>query len=101
MTRLLSIITVLVIATMVGCGGSGDGSVETDPTANIGGSTTDSRGFERKMGPAEIAYATGKQFLSAGNYTEAISNFEKAVSMKPTYLEAWSDLGRAHTDRKD
>ncbi len=101
MTRLLSIITVLVITTMAGCGGSGGGSVETDPTANIGGSTIDSRGFERSMGPAEIAYASGKQFLTAGNYTEAIANFEKAVSVKPTYLEAWSDLGRTYTARKD
>ena len=39
--------------------------------------------------------------MSAGNYTEAIANLEKAVSIKPTYLEAWSDLGRAYTDRKD
>ncbi len=104
MTRLLSIIAVLVISTMAGCGGSGGGtSVETDPAANTsgGGQTTDSQGFTRNMGPAEIAYQSAKQFMSAGNYTEAIANLEKAVSIKPTYLEAWSDLGRAYTDRKD
>ena len=102
MTRLLSIIAVLVITTMVGCGGSGGGtSVETDPAATTRGETTDSQGFTRNMGPAEIAYQSAKQFMSAGNYTEAIANLEKAVSIKPTYLEAWSDLGRAYTDRKD
>lgn len=96
--------------TVAGCGGSsGDGSVETDPTANMSessgssssGSSTDSQGFERNLGPAQIAYQTAQQFMSAGNYTEAIANLEKAVSIKPDYLEAWSDLGRAYTDRKD
>ena len=93
---------VLMMAGMVGCSSGGSGSaVETDSTANISGSTTDSQGFERSLGPAEIAYQSAKQFMSAGNYTEAIANLEKAVSIKPTYLEAWSDLGRAYTDRKD
>lgn len=92
----------MAIAVIGGCGGSGGGgSVETDPAANIGETTTDAKGFERNLGPAEIAYQSAKQFMSAGNYTEAIANLEKAVSIKPTYLEAWSDLGRAYTDRKD
>jgi tetratricopeptide (TPR) repeat protein len=107
--RLLSIFAVLAILAMAGCGGYGGDSVETDTYADQGestsgstsGSSTDSQGFERNLGPAEIAYQSGKQFMSAGNYTEAIASFEKAVSIKPTYLEAWSDLGRAYTDRKD
>ncbi len=102
MRRLLTVLTILAIAAIGGCGGSGGGtSVETDPAANIGGSSTDSQGFERNLGPAEIAYQSAKQFMSAGNYTEAIANLQKAVSIKPTYLAAWSDLGRAYTDRKD
>jgi tetratricopeptide (TPR) repeat protein len=100
--RLLTVLAVLAIAVMGGCGGSSGGSsVETDPAANTGDSSTDSQGFERSLGPAEIAYQSAKQFMAAGNYTEAISNLEKAVSIKPTYLAAWSDLGRAYTDRKE
>ncbi len=102
MKRLLIIMAVLAMAAMGGCSSGGGGTtVETDATAEISGSTTDSQGFERSLGPAEIAYQSAKQFMAAGNYTEAIANLEKAVSIKPTYLEAWSDLGRAYTDRKD
>lgn len=102
MKRLLTIMAVLAMAAMAGCSSGGGGSaVETDAAANISRSATDSQGFERSLGPAEIAYQSAKQFMSAGNYTEAISNLEKAVSIKPSYLEAWSDLGRAYTDRKD
>ena len=102
MKRLLIIMAVLAMAAMGGCSSGGGGStVETDATAEMSGSTIDSQGFERSLGPAEIAYQSAKQFMMAGNYTEAISNLEKAVSIKPTYLEAWSDLGRAYTDRKD
>ena len=93
---------VMVMAAVAGCSSGGGGNeVETDLAPGILGTTTDSQGFERSLGPAEIAYQTAQQFMSAGNYTEAIANLEKAVSIKPTYLEAWSDLGRAYTDRKD
>jgi superkiller protein 3 len=95
-------IILLALAAFTGCSSGGGGSeVETDVSDGASTSTTDSQGFERNLGPAEIAYQSAKQFMSAGNYTEAISNLEKAVSIKPTYLEAWSDLGRAYTDRKD
>jgi tetratricopeptide (TPR) repeat protein len=93
---------VLAMAAMVGCSsGGGETAVETDASANVSESSTDSQGFVRSLGPAEIAYQSAQQFMAAGNYTEAIANLEKAVSIKPTYLEAWSDLGRAYTDRKD
>lgn len=105
--RICMISMVFVCAGLVGCasgggGQSGSDMIEMTGTSTGGtGSTTDEQGFERKLGPAEIAYQSARQFMSAGNYTEAISNLEKAVSIKPTYLEAWSDLGRAYTDRKD
>jgi len=100
--RILTIVAVIAVAALTGCSSGGGGSsVETGAVANDSRSTTDSQGFQRQLGPAEIAYQSAKQFMSAGNYTEAISNLEKAVSIKPTYLEAWSDLGRAYTDRKD
>jgi tetratricopeptide (TPR) repeat protein len=100
--KLFTVMAVLAMAAMVGCSSGGGGTtVETDTSADVSGSSTDSQGFERNLGPAEIAYQSAQQFMSAGNYTEAITNLEKAVSIKPTYLEAWSDLGRAYTDRKD
>lgn len=107
MRRIYSILPVFVLAGLLGCasgggGQSGTGVIETTRTSpGAGTSTTDAQGFERQLGPAEIAYQSARQFMSAGNYTEAIANLEKAVSIKPAYLEAWSDLGRAYTDRKD
>jgi tetratricopeptide (TPR) repeat protein len=106
--RICAVSMMIVLAALVGCasgGGSqtGTGAIETTAgsTASSTTSTTDAQGFERNLGPAEIAYQSAKQFMSAGNYTEAIANLEKAVSIKPAYLEAWSDLGRAYSDRKD
>jgi len=64
-------------------------------------SVQDSRGFEKQLTPAEIAYQSAEQFLSMDNYTEAIANLRKATALKPDYLEAWSELGNALTKIKD
>jgi tetratricopeptide (TPR) repeat protein len=100
--RIVSILAVISMVYLAGCSSSGGGeSLETNIDSGTSETTTDSRGFERNIGPAEIAYQSAQQFMSAGNYSEAIAELEKAVSIKPSYLEAWSDLGRAYSDRKD
>jgi len=75
--------------------------MEESAAEQSGAVTSDAQGFERNIGPAEIAYQTAKEFLSAGKYTEAIDNYQKAVSIKPGYLAAWSDLGKAYSDHKE
>jgi tetratricopeptide (TPR) repeat protein len=61
----------------------------------------DERGFSRELGPAEIAYQSAMQFLASGNYQDAIENLKRATMLKPTYLEAWSELGKAYTTTKN
>ncbi len=100
MRRAFSAIFALFVAIYAGCGPTAGSGVNTDVTSSGGESTTDAQGFERNLGPAEIAYQSAQQFLSAGKYDEAIANLQNAVSIKPGYLEAWSQLGSAYSNRQ-
>jgi len=101
MRKVFSSILALGVLLYVGCGPTSGSGVNTsaDPAASTGaGNMTDSQGFN--LGPAEIAYQSAQQFLSAGKYDEAISHLQDAVSIKPGYLEAWSQLGSAYSNRQ-
>jgi len=80
MKGFVSLTLVLVFSLFIGCstGGNGDETI----------SVTDSRGFEKTLTPAGIAYQSAQQFLSTGNYDDAIRELRKATSLKPDYLEA-------------
>ena len=96
MRRLTVLCVGLVFLTHLGCAASGGGSVETyggDESREI----TDEQGFRREMGPAEIEYQSAQQFLASGDYAEAVDHLRRATDLKPAYLEAWSDMGRALT----
>ena len=47
--------------------------------------------------PAETLFNRGEEYLQSKNYTEAIKQFEKAVSLKPEWAEAHFKLGMAHS----
>ncbi len=91
--------SVLVLLVYLGCA-SGGKDVETQLE---GGRfrIEDERGFERELGPAEIAYQSAMQFLASGNYEGAIQQLQQATSIKSTYLEAWSQLGKIQTKVKN
>ncbi len=100
MRRIYCISAAIVLLFFLGCAPAiNESAAGGDSEGNF--STTDSRGFEKNLGPAEIAYQSAQQFLSAGNYDEAITHLQKAVSIKPTYLEAWSQLGSALTAKQN
>jgi tetratricopeptide (TPR) repeat protein len=91
---------VLVLFGILGC--ASGGGKQTGGAAESGKMTVkDERGFDRNLGPAEIAYQSAQQFLAASNYDEAISQLRTATSLKPTYTEAWTDLGSTLTKLKD
>jgi tetratricopeptide (TPR) repeat protein len=93
--------TVSAVAFVLGCASGGGGDqieIGYDSESSV---TTDSQGFEKALGPAEKEYQVAKQLFMAGNYRDAITHLETSVSIKPTYLEAWSDLGKAYTELKD
>jgi len=94
-------ISILALLASFGCA-SGGGESQGVATDTEGVRTvTDESGFEKELGPAEINYQTATQFLAAGNYDEAISHLKTATTLKPNYLEAWSELGRTLTKVKD
>jgi len=93
------ILSVIACIAAYGCATGGQQAASTEVEG--GGTTQDSRGFEKNYGPAEIAYQSAQQFLAAGNYDEAISHLRTATNVKPDYLEAWSDLGKTLTKVKD
>jgi len=83
----------------LGCA-AGSSRVETE-TESDGFEVQDERGFSRELSDAEIAYQSAMQFIASGNYQDAIDNLKRATMLKPTYIEAWSELGKAYTKVKD
>lgn len=100
MKRTITLAALAAMLGMLGCA-SGGGQQAIGEGERAPGTTTDDKGFVREMGPAEIAYQSGQQFLAAGNFDEAIAHFRTAVNHKPGYLEAWTDLGSTLTKVKD
>jgi superkiller protein 3 len=90
----------LIALGLVGCA-AGGGGVDTGVEETTTETIRDEKGFERELGPAEIAYQSARQFYDVGNYEETVVNLEKAVSVKPNYLDAWTLLGDARTKLKD
>ncbi len=101
--NIIAIFLFVLFLVLSGCssGGYQDIPVQTEEEAAGGMSVTDERGFERQLTPAEIAYQSAEQFLAVGNYEEAVRELQKATSLKPDYLEAWSELGKTLTKIKD
>jgi tetratricopeptide (TPR) repeat protein len=96
--KALIFVSILSVLALVGCA-SGGGKQEAG--ASGGMTTEDQKGFEKNIGPAEIQYQTAMQFLTAGNYDDAISHLKTATTLKPSYLEAWAELGSCLTRMKD
>jgi tetratricopeptide (TPR) repeat protein len=97
--KTIVLLSVCALGATLGCASGGGADVET-----IGGGdriVRDERGFDKQLGPAEIAYQSAQQFLAGGNYIDAISQLRTAVSIKPNYFEAWSDLGNTLAKTKD
>jgi len=95
--KALMFFPVLLLVVVMGC--ASGGNKEAAPGTETG---QDEKGFERNPPTAaEISFQSGEQFLAAGNYDEAISHFRTATSLKPNYLEAWSELGNTLTKVKD
>jgi protein O-GlcNAc transferase len=46
---------------------------------------------------AERLFSKGEEFLQSDNYIDAIKEFEKAISLKPDFAEAYFKLGVAHS----
>jgi tetratricopeptide (TPR) repeat protein len=93
------LISILALSVFFGCASGGKQDVTT--SGESGSTIKDRSGFEKELGPAQINFQSAEQFLAAGNYNEAISHLRTATLLKPDYLEAWSELGRALTKVKD
>jgi tetratricopeptide (TPR) repeat protein len=91
------LVSVLALVAIIGCASGGKQNVST----GAGGAATGGQEFEKNIGPAEINYQSAMQFLSAGNYDEAISHLRTATTQKPNYLAAWAELGNALLKVKD
>jgi tetratricopeptide (TPR) repeat protein len=94
-------VLILFLFALFGCASGGKQEIATGGESGSP-PLKDKSGFEKAPpGPAEINYQTAVQFLAAGNYDEAISHLRTATTIKPTYLEAWSELGSVLTKMKD
>jgi tetratricopeptide (TPR) repeat protein len=51
--------------------------------------------FSQKI-TAEKYFGTGSAFLQQARYHEAIENFEKAVTLKPNFADAYSNMATAY-----
>jgi tetratricopeptide (TPR) repeat protein len=98
--KVLTLAMALALCAILGCASGGNkGATETGSGA---GTSQDDRGFEKNPPTAaEISFQSAQQFLAGGNYDEAISHLRTATSLKPNYLEAWSELGNTLTKVKD
>jgi tetratricopeptide (TPR) repeat protein len=99
--KLITVVSVLALLLAFGC--ASGGNKESGAATEAGkGTRQDERGFEKEAPtPAEISYQSAEQFLAGGNYDEAISHLRTATSLKPNYLEAWTELGRVLAKVKD
>jgi protein O-GlcNAc transferase len=98
--RITVVSALLVVLFHLGCAGGGGQGVSTG--AGEGTNViTDEQGFTREMSDAEVEYQTAQQFLASGNLREAVDHLQRAADLKPTYLEAWSDLGKTLTTLKE
>lgn len=93
--KLLIAVLAVVAAIGIGCASGGKSGASGAGGAETGKIVKDERGFTREIGPAEVAYQSAQHYLSAGNYEEAISQLRSATAYKPTYFEAWAELGSA------
>ncbi|WP_461255163.1 tetratricopeptide repeat protein [Treponema sp. R80B11-R83G3] len=50
---------------------------------------------------AKAAYDKGTEYYKKGSYTEAISEFDKAIRLSPNYADAYNDRGNAYHYKKD
>ena len=97
MKKALILFSALSLVVVFGCAAGGNKEVASGTETGH-----DDRGFEKNPPTAaEISYQSAEQFLTAGNYDEAISHFRTATTLNPNYLEAWSELGNTLTKVKD
>ncbi|MBN2184290.1 MAG: tetratricopeptide repeat protein [Candidatus Krumholzibacteriota bacterium] len=97
MRRVLVLMMGIAIVFIVGCNSSTGENINTDYSQSSTTTVKSSDGFDKQLRPEEIAYQSAQQFLSSGKHSEAIRSLEEAVSIRPTYLEAWSQLGSTYT----
>ncbi len=98
MNRILTVCLAIACVLYLGCA-SGGGTQESSGDSSW--EVTDNRGFSKKLTPAEVEYQSAQQFLSVGNYNEAINHLRKATAIKPTFLDAWTALGNAFQKLKN
>jgi len=53
--------------------------------------------FAQRTEDADSRFNRGDEYLQLNNYKEAIREFEKAISLKPDWAEAYFQLGIAHS----
>jgi tetratricopeptide (TPR) repeat protein len=99
--KVIAVFSVLALIATIGCASGGKQEPATGGDAESATAGNKKGGFEKNYGPAEINYQSAVQFLAAGNYDEAISHLKTATMLKPTYLEAWSELGNTLMKIKD
>ena len=52
-------------------------------------------GCSSESSEAELAYNDGIASFEGGQYTEAITNFDKAIQIDPDFVDAYNDRGYA------
>lgn len=97
MKRFVSLIAGIAIVFLIGCNSGTGENINTDYSQSSSVTVKDKDGFDKELRPEEIAYQSAQQFLSSGKFSEAVQSLEEAVSIRPTYLEAWSQLGSTYT----
>jgi tetratricopeptide (TPR) repeat protein len=90
----------IALLAIFGCASGGN---KEAATGSESGKMTakDEAGFERNITPAKIHYQSALQFLSASNYDEAVSQLRTATTLEPSFLDAWSELGRTYLKIKN
>jgi len=89
--------TIIMMIVLSSCGGNV--SPETDSSAQSADTTTGDA-IANESSP-EALFKMGNDYYQAGQLTEAVTAYRKAVELKSDYDAAWANLGAAYYAQQD
>jgi tetratricopeptide (TPR) repeat protein len=74
------------------CAPGKDGGQEEKKDKKVLHTTKDEKGFHKELTEVDMMYQTAKQFMSAGQWEQAISELERVVAAERDRIQAYRDM---------